>query len=165
MKYLVCVLLFIGAAVAAPQWGAEDDGQWRDDTSQYNAGDMSGQYNPAADQSGQWNPAADGSLAGQYNPALNNWVAPAVPQWGVPAVPQWGVPAVPQDTPEVAAAKAAHMAAHAAVANRWKRSAAVIAATPLAATHLITPHIAPLAAHSLLGAHTIVAPHFTTTVW
>ncbi|KAK9501481.1 hypothetical protein O3M35_012196 [Rhynocoris fuscipes] len=159
MKYLVCLLL-VGVAVAAPQWGAEDDGQWRDDTAQYMYGDMSGQYN--GDQSGQWNPAADGSLAGQYNPAADNWAAP---QWNAP-VPQWGVPSVPQDTPEVAAAKAAHLAAHAAVANRWKRSAAVIAATPLAATPLITSHIAaPIAAHTLIGARTIVAPHYTTTIW
>nr|ATU83008.1 secreted hypothetical protein [Pristhesancus plagipennis] len=141
MKYFVCVLLFAGAALA--QWGHNDDGQWRDDSHQWNnnqwnnnwnGGDDNGQYHADnsgqwdGDQGGQWNPSADGSLAGQYNAGAGQWNGPwagqpaAGPWAGAPAHWNAGPPGVPQDTPEVAAAKAAHLAAHAAH-GRKRRSA------------------------------------------
>lgn len=155
----MCVLFLAGAAVA--QW-AQDDGQWKDDTHQWNqwSGVDNGQWD--GDQGGQWNPAADGSMAGQWNPAANNMVAPwaGAPAWG--GAPVWGgVPGVPHDTPEVAAAKAAHLAVHAAHAHRWRRQA-LLPATTL---------VSHLAAPTLWGAthHSVVAPTFlnahATTLW
>jgi hypothetical protein len=92
----------------------------------------------------------------------NSWAAPApANQWSAPA-PQWSAPAanwaapshsgLPADTPEVAAAKAAHLAAHQAASghgHRWRRS---LIATSLYQTPAST---APLA-------HIVTAPIVTS---
>ena len=75
-------------APAQQQWNApnswnnqQDDGQWHDDTAQWNSHDNSGQYNPAP--APQWNAA----------PA-QQWNAAPAQQWNPAPAPQWGAPAL-----------------------------------------------------------------------
>ena len=166
-------------------WAGGDDGQWHDDTHQYDTygnwggnddgqwhGDHSGHWNGDngqwhgddgqwhgdngqwhGDHSGQWNPATDGSWAGNYNAWAANggvWAGHAGNAWGYGG--GWGAHGahgVPHDTPEVAAAKAAHLAAHAAAAHRWRRSVYGLGlAAPVVAAHgvlgVVNPNALPV---------------------
>uniref|UniRef100_T1I000 Uncharacterized protein n=1 Tax=Rhodnius prolixus TaxID=13249 RepID=T1I000_RHOPR len=145
-----------------PQWNpAAAQNQW-------NAAPQQPQWN-AAPQQPQWNPAA---AQNQWNAApQNQWnAAPQQPQWNNAAVPQqqqqwnaqqWNPAAqqqqqqgLPADTPEVAAAKAAHLAAHAQLHGRRRRS--LVAATPIAYTaHAVVP-----SAHHVLTAPAFYAAHY-----
>lgn len=90
-----------------------------------------GSYNPQWDneeywqgQQSKWN----GAPAQQWNaPAHNQWNAPAAQQWNAaPAHNQWnGAPAPVAETPEVAQARAAHLAALSAAkpAQQWNAPA------------------------------------------
>lgn len=133
---------------------------------QWNAAGQQPQWNPAATAQNQWNAPPQN----QWNaPPQNQWnAAPqnqwnSVPQqqqqWNTPAAQQWNPaavqqqqPGLPADTPEVAAAKAAHLAAHAQLHGRRRRS--LVAAAPLAYTaHAVVPSAHVLAAPAFYAAH------------
>ncbi|BES96928.1 Hypothetical protein NTJ_09742 [Nesidiocoris tenuis] len=95
-------------------WQHEDDGQWRDDTHQYNNpaswGEDDGSYR--GDNSGAWNGDSGATWGGQ-----GVWTGHGAGAWNPGTL-------INGETPEVAAARAAHAAAHAAAAGhgRWRRS-------------------------------------------
>ncbi|CAH1405784.1 unnamed protein product [Nezara viridula] len=117
-----------GAPVPAPAWNAAPAPAW-------NAA-------PA--------PAWNAAPAPAWNAApAHSWNAAPAPAWN--AAPS-GLPA---DTPEVAAAKAAHLAAHQAAGHRYKRS--LIAAHPLL-SHSIA-YTAPIAIAPIAPLHVPVLRH------
>lgn len=108
---------------AAQQWNAAPSQQWNDNSGQWN--DNSGQWNNG--RSGQWN-----DNSGQWNgDSGNQWnSAPAARAWN--AAPAWNAaghaPAPVAETPEVAQARAAHLAALSAANsapshNQWNAPA------------------------------------------
>ncbi|KAK9501475.1 hypothetical protein O3M35_012190 [Rhynocoris fuscipes] len=113
------------------------------------------QWNPAQ-QHQQWNAQPQQ----QWNPPQQQWNAQPQQQWNAQPQPQWNAqpqwnqnaPGLPQDTPEVAAAKAAHLAAH-AQHGRKRRSLVV-------APYALTAHTAllPTAHAALLPTAHLAAP-------
>ncbi|XP_045771123.1 pupal cuticle protein-like [Maniola jurtina] len=137
-------LAALNSANSAPahnQWNAGNNGQWNaaNDNGQWNSGNDNGQWN-AANDNGQWNAANDN---GQWNAGNDDgqWRSGNEGQWNGNhqnqqwngnnqqnqwnGAPSWqGPPAQIRlahngagilDTPEVAAARAAHLAAHAKI--------------------------------------------------
>ncbi|XP_023943843.1 pupal cuticle protein [Bicyclus anynana] len=104
------------------QWNNGNNGQWNaaSDNGQWNAGNDNGQWN-AGNDDGQWRSGNEGQWNGNNQ---NQWNGNHQNQWN--GAPSWqGPPAQIRlanngagilDTPEVAAARAAHLAAHAQVA-------------------------------------------------
>nr|ATU83023.1 secreted hypothetical protein [Pristhesancus plagipennis] len=167
-----------GAGAWDGAWNNGDDGQWHDDTHQYDNGawsgnddgqwhgdwsgrwsgengqwhgDNSGQWDGDngqwhGDNSGQWNPAADGSWAGNawaHNGGV--WAGHAGNAWAYGG--GWaglGPHGLPRDTPEVAAAKAAHLAAHAHAAHHYRRRRSVLGLGLAAPLAVINPNALPV---------------------
>ncbi|XP_014288679.1 pupal cuticle protein [Halyomorpha halys] len=108
-------------------------------------------------------PAWNAAPAPAWNAPAPSWNAPA-PSWNAAPAPAWNAPApawnaapsgLPADTPEVAAAKAAHLAAHQAAGHRYKRS--LVAAHPIF-SHSIA-YTAPVAVAPIAPLHVPVLRH------